>query len=608
MSHLDAPSIEKLLNVVAVGSVDDGKSTLIGRLLLDSGSVYDDQVANVRELSKAHPRNLDLALITDGLRDEREQGITIDVAYRYCNAGHTHFRVADVPGHEEYTRNMATGASTADVCLLVADVTKGLLSQTRRHAAITSLFGIRHVALVVNKMDLVDFKEEEFLRLRREFGRLASSLGYGCVEIIPVSALEGDNVVAKTERMGWYEGPTLMEFLESVQIQRSRAIQALRLPIQLTLRDSQCRWYGGQIASGTLTKDQQLKVMSSGMLTRVSRIVAGVEEMVEATAPRSVAVLLQAHLDIGRGDMLVDPRHPATSLTRFHAIVVWLGALPLKPQDKYFLKHTSNVVCAQVVDVISRLDVTTLEKAPADALELNEIGEIELETHKPIFCDCYGENRATGSIILVNATENNTVAAGMISTLSMEPTNAVKCPDQAGLLVWFTGLSGAGKTTICQITQTELLARGLRVECLDGDIVRTELSKDLDFSKKGRDENVRRVGVIGDLLSRNGVIVLAALVSPYRSGRDEIRQRCPDRFLEVFVNAPLSICEERDTKGLYKRARSGQLVGLTGIDDPYEPPLSPEVRCETDQESIRQSVNKVLSMIEVKLEKLAAGL
>jgi len=594
------PESTSLLRFLAAGSVDDGKSTLIGRLLYDSSGIYEDQLESIRRASERHVHGLDLSLLTDGLRAEREQGITIDVAYRYFSTPKRKFIIADVPGHEQYTRNMATGASTADVMVLLIDVTKGVLSQTRRHAHIGSLLGISRIVVAVNKMDAVAFDEKAFLGVCKELEKLMASLGFTSSTFIPVSALNGDNVVVKSQQMPWHQGPCLLEFLENVPVQHSLEAKSLRFPIQLVIRSQDDRGYAGQVVSGVLRREREVVVMSSQSRTRIRSIMIGTKDLPEATAPCSVVVSLHDHLDVGRGDMLVEAGDPAAAVQRFRATLIWLANARLKKGDRYFLKHTTNTVCGYVTTIFHRIEIDTFERVEADSLQMNDIGEVEVETHKPVFCDPYSTNRATGSFILIDPIDNDTVGAGMISHVYPgEPATGIKAIDE-GAIVWFTGLSGAGKTTICKEVYTELLARSLRVEVLDGDVVRKDLSRNLGFSKEDRDENIRRIGYVASLLARNGIITLVSAISPYRTGREEVRKRFPT-FIEVFVNAPLSVCEQRDPKGLYRKARAGLLSGFTGLQDPYERPFFPEVECKTDQETLRESVDKVVAALLSRL-------
>jgi len=594
-----------LLRFTTAGSVDDGKSTLIGRLLYDTRSVYEDQIESAHKASR---HGLELAFLTDGLRAEREQGITIDVAYRFFSTARRRFILADTPGHEQYTRNMVTAASTADVAVVLVDARKGVLPQTKRHACIAWLFGIQYLVVAVNKMDIVEYSREIFDRIRADFLTFSAKL-VGCqVEFIPVSALEGENVVCRSRRMPWFEGCSLLEYLESAPTAEFAAqlcppghnsgLPAFRLPVQYVIREGEFRGYAGRIASGSVRRGDELQIQPSGQTTRVSSISTYDGNLERASAPMSVALTLQDQLDIGRGSMLADPANPPLAAQRLTATLVWMSESPLDPQRPYLMKLATQHMCAAVTGVLSRLDIHTLEEVPAASLALNEIGIVELETHRPLFCDLYDRNHATGGFILIDPIDNQTMAAGMIRSvadprgLRLQTTGG----SRNGLTVWFTGLSSSGKTTLSGAIYERLWAMGYKLELLDGDVVRRNLSRELGFSREDRDENIRRIGFVAELLTRNGVIVLVSAISPYRAMRDEIRARIGN-FVEVYVNAPLAVCEQRDVKGLYRRARGGKLSSLTGIDDPYEPPARPEVECQTDRENLAESTDKVLKAI-----------
>jgi len=589
-----------LLRFTTAGSVDDGKSTLIGRLLHDTRTLYEDQLESVRRVSRD---GLELAFLTDGLRAEREQGITIDVAYRHFATPRRRFIIADTPGHEQYTRNMATGASTAQLAVILIDARKGVLPQTRRHAAIAHLLGIRRIALAVNKMDLTGFRQEVFDPICGAFRAFVERLGECAVDCIPVCALAGDNVVERSVNTPWYDGPSLLEYLETVPLLSESADGPFRLPVQTVLRHgSDFRSCAGQVARGHVRPGDAVMVMPSKQIVRVHSIPAWGADLERAFAPMSVSLVLDDHVDVGRGDMLADPVRPPGTGRRIEARVVWMSDKPLSLQTPYLIKHTTQVVCAEALRVVSRLDIETLDARPAEQLRLNEIGRVELETHRPIYCDSYAQNRTTGSFIVIDPATNLTLGAGMIESVQSGELRSSAAPasGRKGLTVWFTGLSSAGKSTLSQAVYERLWAMGTRVELLDGDTVRRNLCKDLGFSKQDRDENIRRIGFVADLLTRNGVVVLVSAISPYRSIRDEVRAMIGD-FAEIYVNAPLPVCEQRDIKGLYRKARAGQLPGFTGIDDPYEPPLSPEVECRTDRESLAESVDKVLRYLEPRL-------
>ena len=596
----DQEMVQDLLRFTTAGSVDDGKSTLIGRLLHDSKSVYEDQIEAVQRVSHG---GLELAFLTDGLRAEREQGITIDVAYRYFSTPRRRFIIADTPGHEQYTRNMATGASTASLAVLLVDARKGMLEQTRRHAAISYLLGIRLMVLVVNKMDLVEFREEVFESLRASFLGFARLLGPCEIDFIPVCALAGDNVVERSARMPWYRGPSLLEYLESAPAATGTKQAAFRLPVQYVIRGEEgARSYAGQITSGNVRAGDELLVMPSRKLARVLSLASSEGESARAFAPMPASITLDDHVDVGRGDMLVDPAQPPIAARRVRARVIWMSERPLQLQTAYLIKHTTQTVCAEAVRMVSRLDIETLGEEPLEQLQLNEIGTVDFETHRPIFCDPYRVNRVTGSFIVIDPSTNLTVGAGMIESADERGEVRPSAPAAArrGMTVWLTGLSSAGKSTLGQALYDRLWATGRRVELLDGDTVRRNLCKGLGYSKEDRDENIRRIGFVADLLTRNGVVVVVCAISPYHDVREEVRQQIVD-FIEVYVNAPLEVCERRDVKGLYKKARSGQLPGFTGVDDPYEPPQNPEVECRTDLESLSESVDRVLRYLEPRL-------
>jgi bifunctional enzyme CysN/CysC len=609
LTSLPLQEPRSLLRFTTAGSVDDGKSTLIGRLLYDSQGMYEDEIAAIARRSEANNCKFDTSLLTDGLKAEREQGITIDVAYRYFSTPRRKFIIADTPGHEQYTRNMVTGASTAQAAVLLMDARKGLLPQTRRHACIASLLGIKTVIVALNKMDLVGFDPAIFQQTREAFLQFAAPLQFHEIRFVPISALEGDNVISRSVRMQWFDGKPLLETLESLQISENRVAGAFRFPVQLVIRNKDdFRGYAGQIASGSICPRQAVLVLPSGNRATIRQVLKGSESLRQGFAPMSVVLSLDEHTDLGRGDMLCDVDQPPAQVKRFRAKLIWMSPAPLQQGQPYLIRHTTQMACMTVLRLFHRVDIGTLEPVTADSLQLNEIGEAEIEVHKPLFCDSYSVNRATGAFTVIHPIHNTTLAAGIISEVQGYPANGNGIPtvgtgttgSARGLTVWFTGLSGAGKTTISEAVYTELLARGIAVEPLDVDIVRKHLTRDLGFSESERNENVRRIGFVARLLTRNRVVVLVSAISPYRAVRDEIRAGI-GRFIEVFVNAPLEVCERRDPKGLYKRVRANELSGFTGIDDPYEAPLSPEIECRTDAESIKESVDKVMNAILLAL-------
>ena len=609
------PEQRDLLRFVTAGSVDDGKSTLIGRLLYESNAIYDDQLLSVKKASSAKNVELDLSLLTDGLRAEREQGITIDVAYRYFSTPKRRFIIADAPGHEQYTRNMATGSSTAEVALILVDARKGILRQTRRHALIASLLGIRRMIIAINKMDLIGFDEKVFDSIRQDFANCASSFPGVEFLFVPLSALSGENVIHSNGVMPWYDGPSLLELLETIPA-TAPASEAFRFPVQSVIRPNQdFRGYAGRVSSGSIKVGQEVMALPSGQRTTISDIVLHTEKLQEATASQSVVLTTSEHIDLGRGDMLVTAEQLPVTSTRIKANLIWLSLTPLRKDVRYFLKHSTKTVVARVSHLTHVLDVDLFEERPADSLQFNEIGQVEFDLHTPIFCDPYHKNRATGSFIVIDPLTNDTVAAGMI--LEAAPVRAEEGRDEFGAIsrveqkrgvtVWFTGLSGAGKTTICRAVATELLAYGLQIEVIDGDVIRKHLCRDLGFSKLDRDENIRRIAFVSKLLTRNGTVVLVSAISPYRAARDEARKTIGD-FIEIYVSTPLEVCELRDTKDLYQRARAGKVQGLTGVDDPYEPPLAAEIVCDTDSQSLREISSKVVAQILEYLSSINAAL
>jgi bifunctional enzyme CysN/CysC len=594
-----------LLRFLTAGSVDDGKSTLIGRLLYESDNVYEDQLDSVRKASNDRNGPLDLSLLTDGLRAEREQAITIDVAYRYFSTRKRKFIIADTPGHEQYTRNMVTGASTADLAVVLVDARKGILEQTRRHAYIIWLLGIHRIVLAVNKMDLVNYDVNIFIQIKEAFGQSIKAMSGLETYSVPLSALTGENVTWKSERIPWYSGPTLLQLLENIPIEEDRNFTDLRFPVQSVIRPNpDFRGYAGQIVSGIMKQGTEVIALPSGCRTRIDQIILHKKSLVEAFPPQSVVVTLKDHIDLGRGDILADPERPPICATRFNAELIWMSERPLKTGVPYLIKHTSQLLCGSVVEVHHKVEMDSFGPMPADTLCMNEIGQVAIETHKPMFVDLYPSNRAMGSFIVIDPSTSDTVAAGILREhngwgqewMPFEMPSLASSQSQ-GLVVWLTGLSGAGKTTICNAVSVELLAQGFRVEVLDGDVIRRQLNNDLSFSQKDRDENVRRIGFVAQLLARHGIIVLVAAIAPYRAVREELRRSIPS-FIEVYVNAPLKVCEQRDPKGLYRRVRQQELGGFTGVDDPYEPPLSPEVECHTELETVKASASKVITAVE----------
>ncbi len=581
---------KQLLRLATAGSVDDGKSTLIGRLLFDSKALFEDQLAAVERTSRERGEERpDLALLTDGLRAEREQGITIDVAYRYFATPRRKFVIADTPGHIQYTRNMVTGASTADLALVLVDARKGVLEQSRRHAFLASLLGIPHLVLCVNKMDLVEWSQQRFAEIREDFRQFAMKLDVHDLTFVPLSALHGDNIVHRSEAMPWYEGSSLLHHLEEVHVASDRNLIDARFPVQHVVRSHDFRGYAGTVAGGVFKPGDEVMVLPSGFTTTVRAIWGpGGAPVDEAFPPQAITVQLADDLDVGRGDVICRSSNRPHLGQEVDAMVCWLTDQGrLTAGSRYLLRHTTTSARVKVSALDYRLDVTTLHRDQApDSLSLNEIGRLRLRAQRPLLFDPYRRNRGTGSFILIDEGTNNTVAAGMISgpppSAVVWHRTTVSREERAtrGLTVWLTGLSASGKSTIAAELERRLVASGRPAYLLDGDNLRHGLNVDLGFSSADRAENVRRVGEVAKLLADAGVVAIVAAISPYQEDRDRIRaahRQAGLRFVEVFVDTPLEVCESRDPKGLYARARAGEIIGFTGVDDPYEPPESPEI-------------------------------
>ena len=616
------PGAPGLLRFITCGSVDDGKSTLIGRLLFDGHALHDDQLAALTADSKrwgTQGGELDFALLLDGLSAEREQGITIDVAYRYFGTPRRSFIVADTPGHEQYTRNMVTGASTADVAVILVDATKGLLTQTRRHSCLVSLLGVRQLVLAVNKVDMVAFDEATVARIDSEFRAFARQLGVHAVTTIPVSGLRGDNVVQRSAHTPWYAGPTLLEFLESCDTNdAARQQQPLRLPVQWVNRpDADFRGLCGLVAAGQVRPGDRVRVLPSGRESVVARIVAFEGDRPLAVAGESVTLTLQDHLDVARGDVICSAAAPAQVADQFECTLVWMDDEPLLPGRRYAFMLGTRTVNASITDIKHRLNVHTLEHMAARTLALNEIGVCKLALDAPVPFEPYvaldAVNRAMGGFILIDRLSNQTAAAGMLhfalrraQNIHLQPTHLDQAAHAASLsqrplVLWFTGLSGAGKSTIANEVARQLHAMGRHVYQLDGDNLRHGLNRDLGFTDADRVENIRRVAEVARLMVDAGLIVLASFISPFRSERELARSRlAPGEFIEVHVDVPLAVAEARDPKGLYARARRGELPHFTGIDSPYEPPPSPEIHLRADEMSVQQAAASVVGWLSAQ--------
>jgi bifunctional enzyme CysN/CysC len=596
-----------LLRLVTCGSVDDGKSTLIGRLLYDSGSLLEDQLGEIETATAEAP---DFSLALDGLAAEREQGITIDVAYRSFSTPQRRFLIADVPGHEQYTRNMITGASAADVALLVMDVRSGVLRQTRRHTYLAWLLGIRRFILAVNKMDLVDFREAAFRRVLVEYDAFAAQLGAVQRYAIPISARFGDNVFERSAQTPWYDGLTLLDALHAIEIEDARQAAPLRFPVQWVNRSEGLRGYSGLIAAGVINRGDAIKVQPSNQAARVQEIITFDGPLDRAVAGQSVTLLLDKPLDIGRGHLISGANVEPDCADSVEATLVWMGDLPLLRGRSYRLKLGAKSVPAQISHVEHKIDIETLTQVPAETLTLNEIGLCTLTLDEPVALDLYEQNRETGGFILIDRVTNDTIAAGLIRKGELNPRNVpwqaidVSKNSRSSLkkhppaILWFTGISGAGKSTIANLVEKMLHARGAHTYLLDGDNVRHGLNRDLGFSDADRVENVRRVGEVAKLMADAGLIVLVALISPFRAERRVAREMVPPgEFIEIFVDTPLHVAEARDAKGLYGRARRGGLKAFTGIDSAYELPEHPDLHIETTKLSAEEAAHRIVAYL-----------
>ncbi|ARS66010.1 sulfate adenylyltransferase subunit CysN [Sinorhizobium meliloti] len=585
---------KSLLRFLTCGSVDDGKSTLIGRLLYDSQMILDDQLASLKKDSRNRhvgEEGIDFSLLVDGLVAEREQGITIDVAYRFFSTDRRKFIVADTPGHEQYTRNMATGASNADVALLLVDARKGLLTQTRRHSFILSLFGVKHVALVVNKIDLMDYSQEVFARIEAEYRAFVTELGFASLAAVPISALRGDNIVAKSERTPWYTGSPLLSYLEDIAVDEDRTQTPFRFPVQWVNRPNlDFRGFSGTVASGTVRVGDEILVSSSRKPAAIARIVTMDGDLPEAAAEQAVTLVLDREIDISRGDVLTHSGQTPEFSNQFQAELVWMADEPAYPGRSYLLKIGSQVVPATITDLKHRTNVNTLKKAAAKRLELNEVGTVTIATDRPIAFDPYNTNRLTGGFILIDRIHNLTLGAGTIayglqrarnlSYQSFDVNREVRAgmKGQTPQIVWFTGLSGSGKSTVANLLEKRLTAEGKHAYILDGDNVRHGLNKDLGFTDAARVENIRRVAEVARLMADAGLIVIVSFISPFANERRIAREIAANiRFLEAYVDTPLEVCEARDPKGLYAKARAGQITNFTGVDSPFEVPQDPDI-------------------------------
>jgi len=654
--YLNRHETKDLLRLLTCGSVDDGKSTLIGRLLYDSHQIYEDQLEKVAKDSKVYGTTdeaFDPALLTDGLKAEREQGITIDVAYRYFSTDKRKFIIADCPGHEQYTRNMATGASNCNLAVILIDARYGVIKQTKRHSFICSLLGIKHVIVAVNKMDLVDWSEEKYEQIKNDYNEFVSRLNFSDIHFIPMSALKGDNVVNHSENLDWYDGPTFLHHLESVNIATDRNLIDMRFPVQYVLRPNlDFRGFSGTIASGVVRVGDEVASLPSRQESKIKAIYGPGGEVQEAFAPQALTVTLEDEIDVSRGNMLVPIKNIPHVGNEFEAMVVWMHEDAATAGRSYLIKHTSSMVPGVLSGIRYKVDVNTMRRAedaaaqsaesiehgekrsaamPTEAsLHLNEIGRCHITLHRPIAFDPYERNRATGAFIIVDRLTYGTVGAGMIvdrivakeKTAAPVSKNIVKNEslvtdeerhellNQQGATLWLTGLSGSGKSTIARQLERELIDMGHACTILDGDNVRHGLNRDLGFSAEDRSENIRRVSEVAKLFNDAGVIVITAFISPYCADRDAARgiitqsaesieqsDAKPKNFFEIFVDTPIDICEARDPKGLYKKARAGEIPQFTGITDPYEAPATPELVLPTADKPVEVSVDTIVATL-----------
>ncbi len=601
---------KSLLRFLTCGSVDDGKSTLIGRLLYDTKLIFEDQLASLKNDSRKFGTtddDFDFALLVDGLEAEREQGITIDVAYRFFSTPRRKFIVADTPGHAQYTRNMATGASTADLAVVLVDARQGVLTQTRRHSFIASALGIRHIVLAVNKIDLVDFSQEVFDGIVADYLSFAKELGFASIQPIPLSARFGDNVTASSPRIGWYEGPSLLEHLVTVRIDTEVAARPFRFPVQYVNRPNlDFRGFSGTVASGSIHVGDPVVVAKSGKQSRVRRIATYDGDLQRAFEGQAVTLVLEDEIEVSRGNMLVGAESRPEVADRFAANIVWFGEDPLLSGRSYLLRTETDQTPVTLNEIRHRTDVNTFAQEKATRLDLNEVGLCHLQTVDQIVFDPYGENRATGAFVLIDRLTNATVGAGMIHSALRQATNvhlqAFDLDKQARAaqkfqkpaVLWFTGLSASGKSTIANRLEQKLHALGKHTYLLDGDNVRHGLNSDLGFSDADRAENIRRVGEVARLMADAGLIVLVSFISPFRSERDQVRTRLAEgEFIEIFVDTPIEECMARDPKGLYTQALRGEIKAFTGIDSPYEPPVAPELRLNTAGRTVDELVAAV---------------
>ena len=616
-TYLAEQASKSFLRFITCGSVDDGKSTLIGRLLYDSKMIFEDQLSALEADSKksgTQGEEIDFALLVDGLAAEREQGITIDVAYRFFTTDKRKFIVADTPGHEQYTRNMATGASTADVAIMLIDARKGLLTQTRRHSFITSMFGIKHVLVAVNKMDLVDYDEATFNEIEKEYRKFAEALNFDDVTVVPVSALAGDNIMDASTKMPWYQGQTLLDYLETVEVDKSKDQKPFRMNVQWVNRPNlDFRGYSGTVAAGTIRAGDTISVLPSGKSSVVERIVTFDGDLQQAHAGQAITITLRDEIDISRGDILSSVENPVQVSDQLQAHILWMHDHALVQGRQYYLKTGARLVPCQITSLKHKINVNTLETQPGKTLDLNEIGVANLSLMDRIAFDPYSDCAETGNFILIDRQTNDTVGVGLFDfslrradnvvwqALTVDKFHRGAIKGQKPCVLWMTGLSGSGKSTIANMLESKLHDLNRHTYILDGDNVRHGLNRDLGFVEADRVENIRRVGEISKLMVDSGLITIVSFISPYLSERKMVRELLePGEFIEVFIDTPIEVCEQRDPKGLYEKARLGEIRNFTGIDSAYEAPVSPDIRLDTTSLSAEESVEILVEYLEAR--------
>ena len=615
-SYLATHEQKGLLRFITCGSVDDGKSTLIGRMLYESHMLFDDHLTALEADSKrvgTQDGEIDFALLVDGLAAEREQGITIDVAYRFFSTEKRKYIVADTPGHEEYTRNMATGASTADVAIILIDARQGVLTQTRRHSFIVSMVGVKKVLLAVNKLDLVDYSQEVYDSIVSEYKKFASeALELEEITSIPISALKGDNIVDNSENTPWYDGQTVMGYLENVEVESAAQMRPFRMPVQWVNRPNlDFRGFSGLVASGTVSPGDKVRILPSGTESTIDKIVTWEGDLPLAGAGRSITITLTEEVDVSRGDIITTAEHPCSLADQFQARVLWMHESAMMPGRQYLFKSSTQITGMNLTRLKHRIDVNTLVELPAKVLDLNEIGICNISLHERIAFDPYDEDATMGGFIIMDRLTNETVGMGLIDfalrradnihwqAMDVSKESRSESKGQKAMMLWLTGLSGSGKSSIANILEKKLHALGRHTITLDGDNVRHGLNQDLGFTPADRVENIRRIGEVGKLMLDAGLICITSFISPFASERDMARSLVQEgEFIEVFIDTPLEVCEQRDVKGLYAKARTGELPNFTGISSPYEEPVNPEIRIDTTEMSAEEAADAIIEHIQ----------